>query len=42
MAEELSVKQVRAITWSDVGGKEAALIQRCAARDEDACAPLVS
>ncbi|HWT46990.1 MAG TPA: sigma-70 family RNA polymerase sigma factor [Vicinamibacterales bacterium] len=42
MAEELSVKQVRAITWSDVGGKEAALIQRCAARDEDACAQLVS
>ena len=42
MADELSVKQVRAITWSDVGGKEAALIQRCAARDEDACAQLVS
>ena len=42
MAEELSVKQVRAITWSDVGGKEAALIQRCVARDEDACAQLVS
>ena len=42
MAEELFVKQVRAITWSDVGGKEAALIQRCAARDEDACAQLVS
>jgi RNA polymerase sigma-70 factor (ECF subfamily) len=42
MAEELSVKQVRAITWSDVGGKEATLIQRCVARDEDACAQLVS
>jgi RNA polymerase sigma-70 factor (ECF subfamily) len=42
MAQELSMKQVRAITWSDVGGKEAALIQRCAARDEDACAELVS
>ena len=42
MAEELFVKQVRAITWSDVGGKEAALIQRCAAREEDACAQLVS
>jgi RNA polymerase sigma-70 factor, ECF subfamily len=42
MAEELSVKQVRAITWSDVGGKEAALIQRCIARDEEACAQLVS
>jgi RNA polymerase sigma-70 factor, ECF subfamily len=42
MADEFSVKQVRAITWSGVGGKEAALIQRCAARDEDACAQLVS
>src|ERR671918_1255118 len=42
MAEELSVKPVRAITWSDVGGREASLIQRCAARDEDACAELVS
>ena len=38
----LSVKPVRAITWSDVGGREALLIQRCAARDEDACAELVS
>ncbi|HTI36931.1 MAG TPA: sigma-70 family RNA polymerase sigma factor [Vicinamibacterales bacterium] len=36
------MKQVRAITWSDVGGKEAALIQRCIARDEEACAQLVS
>jgi RNA polymerase sigma-70 factor (ECF subfamily) len=42
MAEGLSVKPVRAITWSDVGGREAALIQRCAARDEDACSELVS
>jgi len=42
MAEGLSVKPVRAITWSDVGGREAALIQRCAARDEDACAELVT
>jgi RNA polymerase sigma-70 factor (ECF subfamily) len=42
MAEGLSVKPVRAITWTDVGGREAALIQRCAARDEDACAELVS
>jgi RNA polymerase sigma-70 factor (ECF subfamily) len=36
------VKPFRAITWTDVGGREAALIQRCAARDEDACAELVS
>jgi RNA polymerase sigma-70 factor, ECF subfamily len=42
MAEGLSVKPVRAITWTDVGGREAALIQRCAARDEDACAELVT
>ena len=42
MAEGLSVKPVRAITWTDVGGREAALIQRCAAHDEDACAELVS
>ena len=42
MAEGLSVKPLRAITWTDVDGREAGLIQRCAARDEDACAELVS
>jgi RNA polymerase sigma-70 factor, ECF subfamily len=42
MAEGLSVKPFRAITWTDVASREAALIQRCAARDEDACAELVS
>jgi RNA polymerase sigma-70 factor (ECF subfamily) len=42
MGGELSVKPVRAITWTDVGGREASLIQRCAVRDEDACAELVS
>jgi RNA polymerase sigma-70 factor, ECF subfamily len=42
MGGELTVKPVRAITWTDVGGREASLIQRCAARDEDACAELVS
>jgi len=42
MGGELSVKPVRAITWSDVGGREASLIQRCAVRDEDACAELVT
>jgi RNA polymerase sigma-70 factor, ECF subfamily len=41
MAEGLSVKPFRAITWTDVDGREAGLIQRCAARDEDACAELV-
>src|SRR5260221_1769334 len=42
MGGELSVKPVRAITWTDVGGREASLVQRCAARDEDACAELVA
>jgi RNA polymerase sigma-70 factor (ECF subfamily) len=41
MAEGLSVKPFRAITWTDVDGREAGLIQRCAARDEEACAELV-
>ncbi|MGH9373666.1 MAG: sigma-70 family RNA polymerase sigma factor [Vicinamibacterales bacterium] len=36
------MKPFRAITWTDVGGREGALIQRCAAREEDACAELVS
>jgi RNA polymerase sigma-70 factor (ECF subfamily) len=42
MGGVLSVKPVRAITWSDVGCRAGSLIQRCAARDEDACAELVS
>jgi RNA polymerase sigma-70 factor (ECF subfamily) len=42
MAEGLTVKPIPSITWSEVGSREAALIQRCAARDEDACAELVS
>jgi RNA polymerase sigma-70 factor (ECF subfamily) len=42
MAEGLSVKPVRAITWTEVGGREALLIQRCAAHDEDACSDLVN
>jgi RNA polymerase sigma-70 factor (ECF subfamily) len=42
MAQGLSVKPVPSITWTEVASREAALIQRCAARDEDACAELVS
>jgi RNA polymerase sigma-70 factor (ECF subfamily) len=42
MAQGLSVKPVRAITWDDVAGRDAVLVQRCAARDEDACADLVN
>src|SRR5215203_1397829 len=36
------VKNAGAIGWSDVDSREAALIERCAARDETACAELVS
>jgi RNA polymerase sigma-70 factor (ECF subfamily) len=37
----ISVKQAGAVGWSEVGGGEAALIQRCAAGDEIAFAELV-
>ena len=36
------MKPVPSITWTEVGGREAALIQRCTAHDEDACAELVT
>ena len=36
------VKQARAATWSDIGVREATLVQRCASRDEAACAELVA
>jgi len=36
------VKQARVASWSDVDGREATLVQRCAARDESACAELVA
>ena len=42
MAEGLSVKPVPSITWTEVGSREAALIQRCTAGDEDACSELVA
>ena len=35
------MKQARVVGWSEVGGREAALIQRCAAGDDAACAELV-
>lgn len=41
MAEESVVKPVRSLVWSDVGSDELALVRRCAAGDEDACAELV-
>ena len=36
------MKQARVVSWSDVSGREAALIQRCAEGDEAACAELVA
>ncbi|MGH9346171.1 MAG: sigma-70 family RNA polymerase sigma factor [Vicinamibacterales bacterium] len=36
------MKNAGAISWSEVDGREAALIERCAAGDEDACAELVT
>lgn len=38
---DLSLKQARVVSWSDVGGREASLVQRCASGDESACADLV-
>jgi RNA polymerase sigma-70 factor (ECF subfamily) len=36
------VKQARTVSWLDVDGREAALVQRCANGDEAACADLVA
>ena len=36
------VKNAGALSWSDVDGREAALVERCTAGDEDACADLVA
>lgn len=38
----ISVKQARAVDWSDIGVREAALIQRCAAGDDTAFAEVVA
>ncbi len=38
----ISVKQARAVGWSEIAGAEGALIQRCAAGDEGAFAELVA
>lgn len=40
-AGDNSVKQARVVSWSGVGGQEAALVQRCAAGDESAYAELL-
>jgi RNA polymerase sigma-70 factor (ECF subfamily) len=36
------VKQARVVSWADVDGREATLVQRCAVGEETACAELVS
>ena len=36
------MKQARVASWSEIGGREAALVQRCASGDEAACAELVA
>lgn len=36
------MKQARAVSWLDVDGREAAIVQRCASGDEAACADLVA
>src|ERR1700686_990262 len=39
---DFTVKQARVVGWSDVGGREASLVQRCGSCDEEACAELVA
>ena len=41
MSSDVMVKPARAIGWSEVGGHEAVLVQRCAAGDDQACTELV-
>jgi RNA polymerase sigma-70 factor, ECF subfamily len=41
-AGDLFLKQARIAAWADVGGREAALIQRCAAGEESAYAELLA
>ena len=41
VAGDLLVKQDSVASWSAIGAREATLVQRCAARDEVACAELV-
>lgn len=42
IAGDSLVKQDGVATWQGVGVREATLVQRCAARDEEACAELVA
>src|SRR5215203_4510200 len=38
----ISVKQARVVEWSELGSREAALVQRCASGDEGAFGELVA
>ncbi len=38
---DLPLKHARVASWSEIGSREAALIQRCGAREEAACSELV-
>ena len=38
----MSLKDARVVSWSDVDGREAALVERCAVGDEAACAEVVA
>jgi RNA polymerase sigma-70 factor (ECF subfamily) len=42
VSEDLVLKQGRADGWSELAGREATLIERCAAGDQVACADLVA
>jgi RNA polymerase sigma-70 factor (ECF subfamily) len=42
MAAESFVKPLRALTWTDAASADWALVQQCAAGDEEACARLVT
>jgi RNA polymerase sigma-70 factor (ECF subfamily) len=42
MAAEAFVKPLRALTWPDAASADWALVQQCAAGDEEACARLVT
>ncbi len=42
MGEGLTVKRAPAISWTEVGSREAVLIQRCMVGEEDACSELVA
>jgi RNA polymerase sigma-70 factor (ECF subfamily) len=42
MSEELLVKPLRSLTWSDAASADWALVQQCASGDEAACARLMS